>query len=341
MTTDQYLIDAATRRQVFLQRYGNGRSKEAVKILTRLRQRINARLSQEPENFVAQRLQDVVKDITTLSDLTFQEIKLLIEFDSKELAVSEASFAALMISKVVNTSLVMPESAVLARNVLTEAMSVSSGVSIADALSQFGNAKKAQILQQVIDGVTLGDSTQSIIRKVDNLIRNIMKRQITSLIGTIVNHVSSFSRSAFYKKNSRMIGEYEWVSTLDGRTTLVCMSRDLTVYLVGSGPMPPAHYGCRSTTVPVIRDEFKLGLNVKSFRPSVNQSGARQVDSKLNYGQWLQRQNKEFIDEALGIERSRLFRAGKLGIDKFVDPTGRVYTLSELESMNPIVFSDL
>jgi hypothetical protein len=53
------------------------------------------------------------------------------------------------------------------------------------------------------------------------------------------------------------------------------------------------------------------------------------------------RQNKEFIDEALGIERSRLFRAGKLGIDKFVDPTGRVYTLSELESMNPIVFSDL
>jgi protein involved in polysaccharide export with SLBB domain len=55
MTTDQYLIDAATRRQVFLQRYGNGRSKEAVKILTRLRQRINARLSQEPENFVAQK----------------------------------------------------------------------------------------------------------------------------------------------------------------------------------------------------------------------------------------------------------------------------------------------
>jgi hypothetical protein len=64
MITDQYLIDAATRRQVFLQRYGNGRSKEAVKILTRLRQRINARLSQEPEELCGPRgCKTFVKDI--------------------------------------------------------------------------------------------------------------------------------------------------------------------------------------------------------------------------------------------------------------------------------------
>ena len=72
MITDQYLIDAATRRQVFLQRYGNGRSKEAVKILTRLRQRINARLSQEPNNFAARRLKDVLQDIDAFSELTFR-----------------------------------------------------------------------------------------------------------------------------------------------------------------------------------------------------------------------------------------------------------------------------
>jgi hypothetical protein len=38
MSTQQFLMDAATRHQVFLQRYGNGRSKEAVKLLNRLRE---------------------------------------------------------------------------------------------------------------------------------------------------------------------------------------------------------------------------------------------------------------------------------------------------------------
>jgi hypothetical protein len=69
VSSNQYLIDAATRHQIFLQRYGAGRSKEAVKMLNQLRRKINARLSQEPTNFQAQRLADVLRDITdTQSD---------------------------------------------------------------------------------------------------------------------------------------------------------------------------------------------------------------------------------------------------------------------------------
>jgi len=37
MSTTQYLTDAATRHQVFLQRYGAGQSKEAQKTLNRLK----------------------------------------------------------------------------------------------------------------------------------------------------------------------------------------------------------------------------------------------------------------------------------------------------------------
>jgi hypothetical protein len=45
VSSNQYLIDAATRHQIFLQRYGAGRSKEAVKMLNQLRRKINARLA--------------------------------------------------------------------------------------------------------------------------------------------------------------------------------------------------------------------------------------------------------------------------------------------------------
>lgn len=343
MPSDNYLIDAATRHQVFLQRYGNGRAKDAVKLLNRLRRRINARLSQEPEEFRAQRLQDLLKDIDSLNKEEFQNVKTLIELESMKLIPSETSFNTVMLNNVSSVDFISPQETVLIAAVMATPMSVKTGIgfTIADALTDFGAKKGSQILQSIIDGVTSGSGTSFIAKQVDGLIRNLMKRQVTSLISTIINHISSTTRSELYKKNSRLVDRYEWVSTLDGRTTFICMSRDGKYYRVGTGPMPPAHFGCRSTTIPKIKKEFDLGLDVDTKRPAVGDSGVEQVSAKVTYGGWLKKQNKEFVDEALGVERSRLFRSGKLSLDNFVDPTGRVYTLSQLESMNPIVFSDL
>lgn len=343
MSTTQYLIDVATRHQVFLQRYGDGRSKEAAKMLNRLRRSINARLSQEPTDFQAQRLQALLKDITALNQLAFADIKALVELEAMRLIPSEANFNTVMLNKVSSVSFVSPAENVLIASVMSAPMGVNvgAGITVADALTSFGVKKGAQILQAITDGITLGDNTPAIARRVDSLIQTLMKRQITSLVSTIVNHISSNTRNQLYNANKRLVEEYEWVATLDGRTTFICMSRDGLFYKVGSGPMPPAHFGCRSTTIPKIKKEFDLGLDVKGDRPAVGGDGVERVSANTTYGGWLKTQNREFIDEALGIERSRLFRSGKLTLDKFVDPTGRVYTLSQLESMNPIVFSDL
>ena len=343
MSTDQFLTDAATRHQLFLLRYGNGRSKKAVKLLNTLRQKINARLAQEPADFQAQRLQDLLKDVDALTKLTMKDIKTLIEMEALDLAVVESNFTADMLNVVSSVSLVLPAEAVLVAAVNSTPMSVaaSAGVTIPDALSQFGVKKGAQVLQEITDGVTLGDRTPTISRKVDRLFRTLIKRQLTSLVGTIINAVGSVARNQMYKQNKNLFDKYEWVSTLDGRTTFVCMARDGKVYRIGEGPMPPAHYACRSTTIPKLKQEFDLTLKFKGTRPSVGDNGARRVSSNMNYGEWLKTQNREFVDEALGIERSRLFRSGKMSIDKFVDPTGRVYTLEQLRGMDPLVFADL
>ena len=48
------------------------------------------------------------------------------------------------------------------------------------------------------------------------------------------------------------------------------------------------------------------------------------VNSRETYNAWLKRQSHEFQNEALGIERAKLFRAGKFGMKGFIDPvTGR------------------
>jgi len=95
-------------------------------------------------------------------------------------------------------------------------------------------------------------------------------------------------------------------------------------------------HNCRSTTIPKIKDEYDIGSDLKGKRPAVGADGAEQVSSRTTYGGWLKNQPPEFVDEALGVERSRLFRSGKVSLDKFVDPTGRVYTLTELSRMDSI-----
>lgn len=42
---------------------------------------------------------------------------------------------------------------------------------------------------------------------------------------------------------------YQWISTLDSVTTEYCRAHHLRIYEYGRGPIPPAHYRCRSTIV--------------------------------------------------------------------------------------------
>lgn len=50
-----------------------------------------------------------------------------------------------------------------------------------------------------------------------------------------------------------------------------------------------------------------------------------------SYGVWLKRQPAKFQDEVLGVAKGKLFRDGKVSIERFVDiSTGREYTLDEL-----------
>lgn len=56
------------------------------------------------------------------------------------------------------------------------------------------------------------------------------------------------------------------------------------------------------------------------------------------YAEWLAAQPAAVQDTALGATRGRLFREGKLAIDRFTDPVGRPYTLAQLAATRPETF---
>jgi SPP1 gp7 family putative phage head morphogenesis protein len=339
MSATQFIIDASTRHQVFLQRYGGGQSKEAQVVLDRIRRKINARILSEPTQFQAQRLSIVQADIDSIYQAGFQDLTSTVETGAMQLAQQEAEFSAELYGKTTTISWALPSERSLLAAVESAPMSAPGGrgITIDEALAQYGDVKSKEILQAIDDGVVLGDTSQQIASSVNSLMTHRQRNQLDTLVRTVTNHASSVARNAVYEANGDIIEGYRFIATLDGRTTFICASIDNEeIYQPGLGPMPPLHWGCRSTTIPVVKDHFSIAKGMEGERAA--KGGP--VGSKTTYGGWLKTQPKEFIDEALGVGRSKLFRSGKLKIKQFVDPTGRVYTLNELRSMNPFAFQE-
>lgn len=154
------------------------------------------------------------------------------------------------------------------------------------------------------------------------------RRSIEKLVRTAVNHTATTAREEVYKFNEDIIGGVRWVSTLDMRTSEICMGLDGQVFDPGVGPRPPAHWNCRSTTTPITKSWKELGFNIDELPPGTRASMDGQVPATETYQTWLEKQPKEIQDEALGPERAALFRDG-MSVDRFT-ADGRTLTLDEL-----------
>lgn len=71
----------------------------------------------------------------------------------------------------------------------------------------------------------------------------ILINQNNSVIDTVFGDVHSL---VYGGVASVLFSAYVWHSIMDSRTSDVCRSRNDNVYRFGKGPLPPAHYRCRS-----------------------------------------------------------------------------------------------
>jgi SPP1 gp7 family putative phage head morphogenesis protein len=206
-----------------------------------------------------------------------------------------------------------------------------SAKSFGQLISAFGQQAQGQFLQVLRDGFALGRTSPQIVNDIKDHV-SLKKDQVKTLIRTGTNHLAVQARNETLKENADILEGYQWVATLDSRTTFICMSRDGLIYPISDNPerspKPPAHFGCRSTIVPKVKKEFEL--DVEGQRGAVGSSGRGVVSAKLNYEQWLRKQSKEFQIEVLGKERQRLFAQQRLPLSRFIDSDGRTLTLQEL-----------
>lgn len=286
------------------------------------------------------------KVVSLLSENKVNEVKELLELKYKDLELEliehlvafgeqEGEFAVKMISEGVKVDSKDINPPPIRSYMLDQPIDVAPGssMSIRQALTNFSTARVREVEQVLRDGV--GETSQQLIKRVTAVIP-LTKTRAGALVRTANNAASTIRMYETFEKNINLFEGYKWVSTLDSNTSKICMARDGEVYTYDKrNPRPPAHWGCRSVIVPKVKRQFDLGADVKGYRPS--ESG--EVSNRLTYGGWLKKQQKAFIDEKLGPARSKLFREGKVSIKGFVDPSGRTYTLEELEALHDLTLS--
>jgi SPP1 gp7 family putative phage head morphogenesis protein len=337
------LLDGVTRHQIFVQRYAAGREREAVAFIERMIKTVNSRLATDITDFSRGRLESILFDLEQYAKETLASYSEKTVEEALKFAQYEIGFNERLLGQNISASLTVPAPNQVSAAMFSSVMNVEPkrGYTIEQALKAFEGKKSSQIVDTIRSGVILGDTREQITSALVRM-GDLQKQQAATLTRTITNHVSTEARSLFMDENEDVLEGYEWVATLDSRTSLICSSRDGTVYPFTNDPIrspkPPAHFSCRSTIVPKVKDEFDLTGGRVGVRPAIGADGVEQVRGSTDYQSWLTRQPKAFQVEVLGKERAELFRNGNLKLTNFVDSAGETISLNRLRELEPLAF---
>ncbi len=298
--------------------------------------------------WTVQRKQALLRDIKELQNVYHDKLEGVVLGDMVKIADAEIKFYADSLSKSITElglgfDVVNPAPAKLFSTAVNSKIIFPDGESFSmnEMIKYFGAKHRATVNQVIKTGFLIGDTTDVMARKLyDNGGRGFAtRRSAQTLVRTAVTHMSSEARQFTYRENSDLVKGYSWVSTLDKRTTPTCQSYDGGVFYyhdkerstLPAGVLPPAHYNCRSTTVPIIKSWKELGINLKEAPIGTRSSLDGYIPQSVKYKEWLGSQPGSIQEEVLGAVRYDMFKKGKITIPQLYAPSGQMITLPQLQ----------
>lgn len=157
------------------------------------------------------------------------------------------------------------------------------------------------------------------------------------------------TESAFFASKGQMdafrdlgVEQYEFVATLDSRTSERCREMDGKVLPLSEFKpgitAPPLHCRCRSTTCPYFDDEFTEGETRAARDPATGKTV--QVDGKLNYAEW----KKIYVDKEMTLDewrmRMNLKKPSPAFMKELARMQGKAYTKGKQEDTLSFYMAD-
>lgn len=378
-TANEVLFDEAIRRQIRLRRFSAGEVRRAAALLDDSEKAMIALLLSKLDplaggpipaarSVTLKRLEALIEEIAQMRQDAWASVRVEVTAMLKEYAKAEAANEHVTLDDAV------PIKLELIRPPVAKVMAAATarpfqGQLLSEWYKNLEVADRKRIVAALRRGVVEGMKTDEIVR----LIRGSRdagfadgafagsRRDLEAIVSTAISHVSNAAREEVWEANSDILEGLRWTSTLDGRTSAVCRSRDGKIYMVGEGPRPPAHVRCRSVMVPVLKGsaivgsrptvtdtrtrkerevDFKAiakksGINVQAARDAWAKTNVGSTPAETTYDGFLRRQSAAFQDEVLGKRRGQLYRQGGLELGAFVDRSGTELTLDQLKKLRP------
>ena len=286
----------------------------------------------------AKRLEKLIKDLAEVLGYQAAGWQEQLRSDLKAFAEYEANYQANVMGEWLKMDLVAPSLEQVWAAATFEPMSLGQGpVDFLKLADDWGSDEVARLTMGVKSGFVQGHSIKRIIKEVVGAggLADVSERNAMTVAQTMIAHVASEARMETYAENSDVVIGYRWVSTLDSRTSNFCRAMDgkKIKWADKVKPKPPAHYRCRSSTAPLLDEEFDF-LDEGAERASRGADGGKPVSANLSYYQWLKTQPAGFQDEVLGVTKGKIFRNSGLDAEEFraitVDDLGRPLTLTEM-----------
>ena len=348
---DKQLLDYSIHHQVNLGRYSGKVVRDILALLNDADKEIQAKILARGEDgtFTAARLKKLLAELREMTGEAYRqahnELKTaMLDFAGTEAAATVSLLAAQV---PVTFNIVQPTAEQLAAIVSKAPVTVGPDkkLLLEEIFTSLAKNKEEAIRGAIRLGMVEGESVDALVRRLRGTragqfkdgVLEAGRRHCEAICRTVVNHTSNQAMQLTYKANSAVVAGWIFLSTLDGRTSLICASLSNTEWPIGEGPIPPRHPNCRSVSLVKPKTWRELGIDMDEMPVSTRASKDGPVRADITFDAWLRGQDADVQKDILGASRAKLFKEG-LKIDRFTDRAGVVYDLPELKKRNEAAF---
>jgi SPP1 gp7 family putative phage head morphogenesis protein len=362
-------FDMMMTHTVHLERFSAGVRKKAVSMLKELEKELVTELSVADVTgtsvtaFRRRRMEALLKQTRNTIATAYSRIGSETASDVRKAAMLESEFIAGSINTVAGVDLATV--ALTAQQLKAATTQIIDGAISRKWWRKQSAGLRDRFERQMQIGMVRGEPLSELVRRVRGRrefgfkdgIMSLPYSQASALAITSVHAAANAARDATYDANDDVVKGVQWISTLDKRTTPICIARDGKRYTLNdhrpvghdlpweAGP-GRIHWRCRSTSIAVLKSWQELGGRIirsngrkNTFNSVFNRRLAElglpkeqielvkknarasmdgQVASTLTYEKWLEGKSPAFQNYVLGRKRADLWRAGRLAAKDIV-----------------------
>lgn len=339
---DELIADALIEQAVDLIRLEGSYNKATLRLLKDMERELVAKITsgRELTSYSRQRLLDFLAETRSLIAQTYLAIRNEVDLEGVAIVESRAVSGAMQAAIGAKLDVAVPA--------LTTLRPLVSGLLIQGAPSKDWWARQSgdtqfRFANAVRQGISQGETNAQIVARVRKgsgsmpAIIETSRRNAEALVRTSIQTVANATRDEVFRANDDIISGVRQISTLDGRTTEICIAYSGAEWDNERQPIkpttlpfnggPPRHWNCRSVLTPIVKDLPGL----PAFRPSERASADGPVRADITFAEWLSGKSKTFQDDLLGPGRAELWRDDKITLQQLLDQRGRPLTLEQLK----------